>query len=447
MSTAWPDTFTYVCNATRAAVVNGLPLAYAGIERIKRIVVFCGAADRPSANAHEMAEAILPAQAFAAALAEWSGGRLAEQAGTLQIVYGPASSIADWTSRMNDVLAQEVSREKVRPCIVYNLKGGTKEMALGGMLGLHHVTDVNHLLLTVSDGPLRIEMVAPDTQDPMPNVAADLSLRQYLALYGFSEYFDSNQQDQRAYIERRYRDWRWPIRRFSEEFLPSAVTAWPVLQRWTQPLDDKRGGWNLDFDIIMTNPETIPSVDQHVVLAALGALDGMGGLDIQKGVDGLCTSCVVRTPLAARFLRGGWLEALLFLRLLEVADKHKDVTIATTLGLAYLNDRKQQVTEIDIAVLVRSQLLIVEAKSSAMSSRATRANNERSFAQMDSNKKALLGQVGRAVVVNPCVEPGRFETLRGGVAQRLVRGGEEILLGPTAVDDMVNLVRTMIGRN
>jgi hypothetical protein len=39
----WPEKFVYVCAATQGAIVNTLPICYAGIERIARVYVLCGA--------------------------------------------------------------------------------------------------------------------------------------------------------------------------------------------------------------------------------------------------------------------------------------------------------------------------------------------------------------------------------------------------------------------
>jgi len=57
----WPERFVYVCNASRASLVNILPMVHAGIDRIEELVIFCGARSLHSKDANEIAEAIDPA--------------------------------------------------------------------------------------------------------------------------------------------------------------------------------------------------------------------------------------------------------------------------------------------------------------------------------------------------------------------------------------------------
>jgi hypothetical protein len=35
----WPETVIYVCSATQGAIVNTMPIIYAGIERIAKVYV------------------------------------------------------------------------------------------------------------------------------------------------------------------------------------------------------------------------------------------------------------------------------------------------------------------------------------------------------------------------------------------------------------------------
>ena len=61
----WPERFVYVTSATGASVVNVLPLVHAGIERVAKVILFCGVAKQRSKDAVDRREATDPAEHFA----------------------------------------------------------------------------------------------------------------------------------------------------------------------------------------------------------------------------------------------------------------------------------------------------------------------------------------------------------------------------------------------
>ena len=75
MQADWPERFIYVCNAGRAALVNALPLIHAGLDRVARVVVFCGADGPDTLNAAARAEAVDPALRLEGCLTEWTARR------------------------------------------------------------------------------------------------------------------------------------------------------------------------------------------------------------------------------------------------------------------------------------------------------------------------------------------------------------------------------------
>ena len=98
----------------------------------------------------------------------------------------------------------------------------------------------------------------------------------------------------------------------------------------------------------------------------------------------------------------------------------------------------------DVALLCRSKLVVVETKSSSMTGRASRDANERSLAQLEANKRQLLGQVGHALVLNPCITQDAFSTNTGSVAAQVRRAGLTEFVGPGAIARLTARVRELL---
>ena len=90
----WPERFVYVCNASRASLVNILPMVHAGIDRIEELIIFCGAGSLHSKDANEIAEAIDPANRLRRNASQWSKGRLSGK--RISVFPGDATDIAKW---------------------------------------------------------------------------------------------------------------------------------------------------------------------------------------------------------------------------------------------------------------------------------------------------------------------------------------------------------------
>ena len=441
MPAEWPPRFIYVCNAGRAALVNALPLVHAGLQRVARVVVFCGAMGPEETDQTDRTEAIVPALRFSRLVSAWTGGRVSEARGTLTIMYGWPTSVADWRRNMRLVLNGPDSGLP----ILYNFKSGTKEMAIGGTTVLAAEAPGRGLPITISDQLPRVERVTGDAQEPLPVAGGHLDLPRYLELYGFREHIDpapERAHQQRAAFEALCIAEHERIAAFAAYFLPHAPDLWPVLQRMTRPADGTPPGTGF---IDIPEPDT-SGLTQKIcrgLAAALGALHGFPGLEIALSAPGQCTKFRIADAVAERFLRGGWLEAAVFLALRQAVGGRNDVTIAAGLGLAPVEAPHMRETEIDVAILIGSQLLIIEAKCSAMTGQAAERVNERSLPMVEGNMRALLGQVGKALVVNPCVTAGSLRKQGGTVIQRSRRGGLDLFLGPTAIDDLVEYVKAL----
>jgi hypothetical protein len=71
----WPEKFIYVCSAGEAAIVNTLPLAHAGPDRVVEAFVLCGVKDREKATSTERTHALEPTDRLVAMIKSWCPGR------------------------------------------------------------------------------------------------------------------------------------------------------------------------------------------------------------------------------------------------------------------------------------------------------------------------------------------------------------------------------------
>ena len=444
MQADWPERFIYVCNAGRAALVNALPLIHAGLDRVARVVVFCGADGPDTLNAAARAEAVDPARRLEDCLTEWTARRLSRAKGTFEAVYGNPLSVSDWRGHMQRL------RHSADLPILFNFKSGTKEMAIGGAMGLGTATDAD--LVTIGDNPPQVELVTPDGQEPLPIRGGHLNLPRLLRLYGFCEHVD--REPERAHQQRvASQDWctrhKSQIEAFCTVFVPKAVAAWPVLQRLTRPVEpttNKQHGYQLPCVIALPDADARSGdAAGRIVGQAIGALDGLAGLTIKRTSEGSPTEIEIVDPFVARFLRGGWLEAVVYLSLLAAAKGRNDVTVAANLALAPATRPAERMTEIDVAVMIGSQLVIVEAKSSSMTGAAARDSGERSLAQVESTQRQLTGQVGRVFIVNPCITEETLRRQQGAVIARTRQSGQELFVGPDAIERLVRRMAELIG--
>jgi hypothetical protein len=148
----------------------------------------------------------------------------------------------------------------------------------------------------------------------------------------------------------------------------------------------------------------------------------------------------VTDEAAVKFLKGGWLEGVLFNRIRRRFAGNDRVAVSANLGLAHRDaagSRGPRIAEIDIAILVKSQLHLVEAKTASMTTAAAKAGGQVSLAQIDSVKKLLVGQIGKVLIANPREDAASVGKHGGDIHERARRGGEELFVGADAVDAVV----------
>ena len=96
-------------------------------------------------------------------------------------------------------------------------------------------------------------------------------------------------------------------------------------------------------------------------------------------------------------------------------------------------------------MMIGSQLVIVEAKSSSMTGAAARDSGERSLAQVESTQRQLTGQVGRVFIINPCITEETLRKQQGAVIARTRQSGQELFVGPDAIERLVRRMAELIG--
>lgn len=426
--TAWPDKFVYVCSATQAAIVNALPIVHAGIERVSKIVIFCGAEDHITKDARLIREVIEPARLLQSAISDFSEGITVPT----ECIYENAFSLAAWTKHMRAVV-KSASSEGLQ--VVYNLTGGTKIMSIGGLTGGRNMPT----LVYVSGAPLRTEFLVNDQQIEAPR-AGELSLRQYLSLYGVKEDLaDRKQRNEQAILFRHHRS---QILTFADLMSRAAVFS-RLLRNATDRLFQKNYVSGEPTDIFVRGD--IGDVPNGLFEALL-KLNGIPGFSFNETPE---MSLNVTNERAARFLRGGWLEAALFLSIETECAGRNDVEVANNVAIRFASAPEQtgvrDIGELDVAVMVRSQLHIVEAKTGGFSAKASRENAEQSIAQIDVLKRHLLGQFGRCIAVNPTEQLDTLAGRSGDFVKRAENSGIELALGPTAIADTVAKIRMVVG--
>ena len=429
----WPESFVYVCNASRASLVNILPMVHAGIDRIEELIIFCGARSLHSKDANEIAEAIDPANRLRRNASQWSKGRLSGK--RISVFPGDATDIAKWLRHMTAVF-ERPGAEKLP--VIYNVKGGTKEMGLGGAIG---AANRDFWIVTVTETPVGVQVVRPDGQKPLAR-HGELTLADYLAAYGFIE----KDATVRFAAEAMYAANRDRIATYANRILPkppSNLTQMESIMRGLyriiEPLHDSSGRHFYPGTISAAGVERVVRKE---VLGLLEAMDGFLGCRLGPIGDTLD----VTQKDALRFMSGGWFEAYLFNQLTTALQGTDGAQLYANLHLAHAHADGlvgPDMAELDIVLLVNSQLHIIEAKTSSMTTAAAKRNYESSIAQSHSIQTQLVGQTGKILVCNPRDDEASVRK-EDEIGVRPQRAGRELFLGAGAVDALIVRAKELV---
>lgn len=417
----WPERFIYVCNATQASIVNILPLVHAGIERVAEVFIFCGAPNIEHLDDRLKREAIDPALRLVKSIEELASKQ--SNPPKVHIRFGDDSKFFDWANQMGLICfdARQISLP-----VLYNLTGGRKPMSIGGIIG----GKSQPLLLNVAGSPLRVEFLLEERQIEAKR-HAEVSLDSYLAAYNLIE----TDEDGRSRSEKYYVGNAAIIDAFATRLLSHEIPLISIMMNVTRDLIDAKGKLAGPKEYIF---DTLNLAD-HVRAAfeeAVSELAKLKGLQLTLDENGKTIGFTISNYNVARLIRGGWLEAAIFNRLKRIARARNDVSVFANVKLAFKSvSTRLTAAEIDVALMIGSQLHLVEAKTAGFVGKEAKKGNERSLAQTESIKRLLLGQFGTSIVVNPRESEKELDQ-QGNFTRRAREGGIHLLLGPSALDDL-----------
>lgn len=428
--TTWPERFVYVCSATRQNQVNMLPLIQADIDRIASVAILVGTSGSPAAST-DHADALRPAERLRRLIKDWAPNIVVDEYYT-----GDPSAMTDWFHHLNQICRQATLEQPV----LFNVKGGTKEMAIGGLVAVAKYSYERVGLLTVA-GDGRVDFIDPrNLQTSAAEVKAGTSLGLRLMMQGYYEI------DRERRLEKQEMLWerRADIARYAEAVLPILLTAPHVLNNAISPVLRDEGKKEL-FNPGLISPCSVAGheLEPEIAESWAGALSGLHaimGLEARTDAEGRPT-LFVSEKAGAKLIKSGWLEAYLYHRVRNEIGQRNDVQLAANLRIALdwregLDVKEDaEIGEFDLAVMAGGQLHLVDAKTGNLGRH--NAQQEKSLDQAVRWKQALLGNHGAFALVAPRVTERPTEQSDGAFLTRARQAGIDLFLGPSAVDDVV----------
>ncbi|MGD1037078.1 MAG: DUF1887 family CARF protein [Roseiarcus sp.] len=434
MLQGWPEKFVYVCSATRSAIVNALPLVHAGLTRVARVEVLVGADERESEELDREGwnEAFLPALN----LEWWLTQACAPDPPVVCRHYGNPDSFSVWATHMGAVVERAA---KDGLTIVFNVSGGRRPMAVGALIGAAGRAQV----IAVAGSSSCVEFI-DGLQQREATRQAEMTLDDLLAVYGLAE------------IDRASRIAKQEFYRRHASAIDAAASTfldWPDREAARAALSVLNGALRGVGGSSRFNRKTIPIKDDPqlppiapVIRAASECLRPVGDFDARQYGEELLVE--FGEPQVAMLLRGQWLEGLIYNRICEWTRGRNDVEVSANVRLAHRLDefgrtrvihRGLELGEIDVALMVRSRLHIIEAKTARFSGRDLKDQTARSFEKIGRIRQLLQKQFGACVIVNP--RETKESLMRSGdFPTRAADAGVSLLFG----DDVMNKRRTII---
>nr|WP_294555165.1 hypothetical protein [uncultured Rhodopila sp.] len=429
--TNWPQKFVYVCSAGQAAIVNAVPLVHAGLDRVAEVVVFCGAS-RSDPDTTQRNQAVEPTRQFIETLQHWCPG--------LQVtpIFGDPDNIAFWQGK-TAAIAEKATADIP---IVLNLTGGRKQMALGALAGSLSAATASRYLIFVGGTPLRTNFVDLESMEQYPAPAnQELTLPQYLGLYGVRQV----KAQATAAQQRAHEIHAEPIEEFASIVMADAAAIQAIIQKAVEPCLPDHGR---SFVPGPVNPWVHGTgayrhrFQAAIALRILGGYFGFTSMLDSNGREVVHAGSIE----GAKLLAGGWIEALLYNRLQQRFNNREDITILPNVSVAFVDtgshDSGEDLGEFDIAVMIRSQLHIIETKVAHFQSHEKGAA-AKALAQIDKWKRMLLGQFGRFILVQPRQTLGQLQHKRSSFLERATHSGADLMMGPQALDETIGLVERL----
>ena len=404
--TIWPERFVYVLSLTQGAAVNLAPLVQAGLGRVARVEALLGQGRRPA----DQGEAVRPWRDLKAALA-----LLARRAGVgappVGLDQGHSEDMPHWAGRLSRICAE--AQAQGLP-VLFNITGGTKAMALGGMLG---AAGQAHMLLV--DGRLQPELVSHAAPAQPLLRLGELDLATLAAAYGLSEVEPQRRQRQEAFI----RAEAGPLMALASGLSRHAEAHRDLAIGFERVLFSPRGQIRG-----MARAPWPPGADVNTLRHLLEPVQGLDGLHATAaGID-------FGSERMARLLcQGGWLEADLFIRLEAAVSDQPHTEVFTGLTFREEGDQDRDL-EMDAGVISGSRLHMLEAKAGGF-------RGEKWLQQTQRAKSRLIGPYGRVIAVMPFMDTA----YRQRFSARAARAGVALVIGPDAARDAVAQIAAEIG--
>lgn len=397
----------YMCSATKGAIVNFVPIAEIGKDRIAKIVILRGLNEPP--NLRDRVEAIGPAENLKQTLVDRGFDRE-----RISYVDGNPFDLEFWRSRVSELAG---NHEADNQAIWLNITSGTRDMALGALFALLGEGKRGHRVMMVKGDPLRVEWPLEQFVVPESKRAEPLDLATYLSLYGFMEM----QGEDRAQRQQSAWNSRVSAARVYQAFVHSGikgVNSGDVIGSMNgmlHPYDPGRSSFPLSLPWQnVKGGNSILAAVQAVMLAAGGCVHVV--TDDAK--------ITIKDKAALKFLKGGWLEEIAYIRVREAIGESAFLNVR--LGVPAAGGRGanslQEFNELDCGAMVGGQLHIIECKTGQFSnSGGTEGAGQNAINKLTFFRDSLLGQFGTLVLLNPRrIAPGSSAAV--GLEQMRQRG-------------------------
>lgn len=413
----WPERFVYVCSATGFRHLNTAPLLQAGVERVAAVVILVGLTNENNPDTGDKKNAILPAEALKTLAIE----ELGLSPDQVEILRGNGDLFEVWHDRADQIIA--FARQHA-DTILFNISGGRVPMKISTLLRLRQQTEIKAQYLSVGMNEFALRLLEYDA-DGRPHertlpVHGGLPLAEYLKSFGLVEINASAREK----TQKHYADLAGVVDMY-RGMLPQRAFANAVRELLNcLPSEDRPIRLPYKFRVSAESWELLRPITAR-----------MPGVTAEEADRGL----TLESHQALKFLRGHWLEALVYNRLRHAFSDRADVTIATTLDYMRHDETGRRTpkseSDFDVVLLCGNQMVLIECKAIvSISDRLRQGIN-----MLGERRKELMGEGGRAYLIAPLLDLQQLKT--DGLVDQATAGNVTLLAGSGALDTLLRDLR------